>query len=102
MASFPNQKTVKIVKNAAGPFSQINNADMERAAQLLNYSEFKLFLYLAGNKQGYVLQLSPQDFLAHFEMSRSSYSKAVVALIEKGYLVEKGANFYEFYTQPRL
>ena len=101
MVSFPNQKRIRVKKSAAGPFLQINLEDLAQATQLLNFSEFKLYLYIAGNKKDYVFDLSPQDFLSHFPMSRSSYTKAVAALIEKGYLVKAGENFYDFYSQPR-
>ena len=102
MASFPNQKRIRVRKSAAGPFLQINLEDLAQATQLLNYSELKLYLYIAGNKKDYVFDLSPQDFLSHFPMSRSSYSKAVAALIEKGFLVEMGDSFYDFYSQLKI
>lgn len=102
MASFPNQKKIRVKKSAAGPFLQINLEDLAQATQNLNFSEFKLYLYIAGNRKDYVFDLSPQDFLERFPMSRSSYTKAVAALIEKRYLIAAGENFYDFYSQPKV
>jgi DNA-binding MarR family transcriptional regulator len=102
MASFPNQKKIRIKKNAAGPFLQINLEDLQLAAQSLTYTEFKLYLYLAGNQQNYTFDLSPQDFINKMGVSRSMYNKALPALIEKGYLVLVEGNFYDFYSRPKL
>lgn len=101
MASFPNQKKVVIDKNESAPFLQVNYEDLIAASQVLNFSEFKLFLYLASNRKGFALELSPQDFTERFGVSRASYNRAIARLIELGYLRHDHADSYHFNTNRR-
>ena len=58
-------------------------------------------LYLAGNADGFNLELSRQAFENATGYKKTAYSDAVNKLIQLGYIVHKGGNFYHFYTSPR-
>ncbi len=60
-----------------------------------------LYLYLASNKDNYNLALSPAAITAAIGMPRSTYHDQFQKLINKGYLVDKGKNHYEFYELPQ-
>ena len=99
--SYPNQKTVKINKSkATGNFLQVGKNEWQEASKKLTYCAFKLYLYLAGNADGFKLGLSPQAIENAIEMSNSSYHKVKKELISYGYLVEEEGNIYSFYTTP--
>lgn len=66
-------------------FSAVKD-DVLLAASELKECEFKLYIYLITNQEGYVLGLSRADVCARVNMSERSYTSAVNALIEKGYL----------------
>lgn len=101
MTTVPNQKVIHINKELKGSFVQLVIDDMAEAAQVLSPSAFKLYLYLAGNKTGYNLALSPQDFEAVYGVKVGTYRKAVTELAEKGYLINRCGNIWDFYTKRR-
>lgn len=102
MVTVPNQKVIHINKDLHGSFIQLVIDDMAEAARLLTPSAFKLYLYLAGNKPGYDMALSPADFEAVYGVKVGTYRKAVTELIEKGYLVNKSGNVWDFFTKRKV
>lgn len=59
MASFANQRTVKIHKPVYdGSFVQVSIDEWQEAFDLLTKSGFGLYLYCCGNMDGYKLELS--------------------------------------------
>ena len=100
--SFPNQKIVKIVKpKYKENFLQIGIDEWQQARKIMNYGEFALYLYLAGNANGFNLELSQQAFENATGYKKSTYNSAVARLQELGYLIHKTGNIYQFYTSPR-
>lgn len=99
--SVPNQKIVRIHKTKYKEnFLQISIDEWQAAVRKMNLSEFALYLYLAGNANGFNLELSRQAFENATGYKKTAYSDAVNKLIQLGYIVHKGGNFYHFYTSP--
>jgi biotin operon repressor len=61
-----------------------------------------LYLYLASNKNEYVLALSPAAIKKAIGMARSTYYDQLDKLIKKGYLVQTSGNGYEFYEVSQI
>ena len=102
MASFPNQRTVRIHKpKYEGNFVQIDINDWQEAFALLTRSGFGLYLYCCGNQDGYKLELSSAAVQNALRISDSSYRRAVEELLEKGYFIQNTTTKYDFYTSPQ-
>ena len=100
--SVPNQRIVKIHKpKYRENFLQIGIDEWQAAVKVMTKCEFALYLYLAGNADGFNLELSRQAFENATGYKKTAYSDAVNKLIQLGYIVHKGGNFYHFYTSPR-
>lgn len=97
--SVPNQKVVYIHKRKyTGNFLQIGIDEMRLAQQQMTYCEFVLYLYLAGNANGFKLELSQQAFENATGYKKTAYHNAVNKLIELGYLTQSYNYHYEFHT----
>ena len=100
--SVSNQRIVKIHKpKYRENFLQIGIDEWQAAVKVMTKCEFALYLYLAGNADGFNLELSRQAFENATGYKKTAYSDAVNKLIQLGYIVHKGGNFYHFYTSPR-
>ena len=96
-----NQKIVHINKHKyKDNFLQIGIDEWQEASKLLNYSAFKLYLYLAGNKDGYNLELSQKAVENATGIKKTAYHDSVKKLKMEGYLVEKQGNVFDFFTRP--
>lgn len=85
------QKAVRVIKaesNADNPYSIINKAALLKALNELPANSFKLWMYLAANKDGYEFGLSRQVVMETCGIAKNTYLNAVNTLIEKGYLVQ--------------
>lgn len=101
MKTYPNQKVIHIQKQKyVDNFLQVGNDEWQRAARELTGSAFKLYLYLAGNKDGYDLALSQKAVENATGLSKNTYHQAVKELSEKGYLSCMKGNVYAFSTTP--
>ena len=99
--SVPNQKVVYIHKRKyTANFLQIDIDEMRLAQQQMTYCEFVLYLYLAGNANGFKLELSQQAFENATGYKKTAYHNAVNKLIELGYLTQSYNYHYEFHTTP--
>lgn len=97
--SVPNQKIVVIHKaKYKDYFLQIGISEWQQALQEMNKCEFALYLYLAGNADGFNLELSQQAFENATGYKKTSYHAAVNKLLELGYLVHVHGNKYDFHT----
>ena len=97
--SVPNQKVVYIHKRKyTGNFLQIGIDEMRLAQQQMTYCEFVLYLYLAGNADGFKLELSQQAFENATGYKKTAYHNAVNKLIELGYLTQSYNYHYEFHN----
>lgn len=101
MQTFANQKVVTVYKQTCNRdhlYMTLNLQALERAAKVLSYGAFKLFIYFAKNQDGYCFALSSKDVTQNFGMSRSAYNSAIHELIKEGYLVQvaDNSNCYNF------
>lgn len=97
MTIYPNQKVITIHKDECNSdFLQINNLNWQIACSYLTYTAFKLYLYLASNKNGYMFALSYEAINNAIPMSRKSYDKAIGELKVCGYLKHVEGNDWEF------
>ena len=84
------QKVIRVIKaksNADNPYSIFNYAALQKAMKLPN-AAFKLWTYLAANKDGYEFGLSRTKVCEVCNIAKNTYLNAVNTLIEKGYLVQ--------------
>ena len=97
MKTYPNQKVIHIQKRTyEDNFLQVGNDEWQRAARELSGSAFKLYLYLAGNKDGFELALSQKAVEDTTGLSKNTYHRAVEELETKGYLSSTKGNVYVF------
>lgn len=100
--TFPNQRTIKINREAAKrDFLGIKNENWQAAARDLGAHSLMLYLYLASNADGYCLALSPVAVRQAIGMARSTYHDQFHRLVDKGYLVPSAGNTFEFYEVPK-
>lgn len=96
----PNQKIVEVDKeicNRENPYSAINLAAMNKAAQDLDAGAFKLWIYFAKNQKGYKFALSSKAIERDFGMKIKQYNNAIKKLTDKGYLVCIQGDIYKFH-----
>lgn len=84
---------------------------LNKAARDLKPNEFKLYLMLSENKDGYLAKVGPAVFAEKMGATGSdSFKTALQGLVSKGYCVRQGFAFcnsnicdfpYEFYQFPR-
>ena len=105
--SVPNQKMVHINRDMPekkeGNFLLIKKDNLYAAYRDLNATALCLYLYLAGNMNGYRFALSPKAIHEEMGMPVSTVKDQINVLIKKGYLVRRaeGSNIYDFYEAPR-
>lgn len=103
MPSYPNQRTIRIHREAARTdFLGIKNENWQSAARNLDYPAFVLYLYLAANKDDYELALSSAAVKNAVGMARSTYYDQFQKLVNQGYLVNSHGNTYDFYEVPPI
>ena len=85
-------------------FAEINCKAMGLAMIDLSNAEFKVWCYLAKNKAGVQLAISPAHALEYGGISRDTFQKAIRTLKEKKYLVPKdgSSNQFIFYEMPQV
>ena len=104
----PNQKIAVIhkdkIEKGEGNFLQIKKENMYDAYKDLNAHGLALYLYLAANREGYQLAISPAAINNNLGMPESTARDKINLLIEKGYLVlqKEGSNVYDFYEKPKV
>ena len=98
----PNQRVVTVHREPAkSDFLGIKNENWMYAARDLGAHALKLYLYFASNANNYTLALSPAAIRQAIGMARSTYQDQLENLIAKGYLVQTGANSFDFYEVPK-
>lgn len=105
--SYPNQRIVKVHRDMPGEkegnFLLIKKSNLYEAYRTLNATALCLYLFLAGNKDGYNFEYSPKAIHAEMGMPESTCRDQFKVLVEKGYLVPKheSSNIFDFYETPR-
>ena len=102
MATVPNQNVARINKencDKSNPYTMNNLSALQLAMNELTGNELKVWLYFAKNQNGFRLEVSPAEAVL-WGIPKSSFHKAFTGLKEKGYLVERSNNNYDFYDLP--
>ena len=99
MDTFSNQKIVIIDRTLIK--NKIPNEILFAAMNKLDHVAFKLWIYIIVQKQD-EFALSAVDFCKVSGKCRSTYKRAVIELIEKGYLrlIDEEKNTYIFEPSP--
>ena len=105
--SVHHQRIVKVHREMPGEnegnFLLIKKSNLYEAYRTLNATALCLYLFLAGNKDGFNLEYSPKAIHAEMGMPESTCRDQFKVLVEKGFLVPKheGSNIFDFYETPR-
>ena len=109
MRPIANQKKITIQKEVVEKESGKNRPYMiayvntiEKAAQELKNSAFKVYIYLLTNQNQFYFGLSPQDISNRYGISIDAARDGIKTLIQKGYLsaVNDSETEYIFYDSP--
>ena len=104
MATVPFQRRVVIHREKCErDFLQIKKENWFAANKDLEPYGLQVYLYLAGNRDGFTLELSQEAAEREAGIKKTSFHKYVNLMIEKGYLVQRGegSNVYDFYEKPQ-
>ncbi|MBP3427697.1 MAG: hypothetical protein J6M47_05500 [Clostridia bacterium] len=102
MASFPNQRDIKIHKpKYDGNFVSVDIYEWQEAYATLTRSGFGLYLYCCSNMDGFKLELSSAAVQNALRISDSSYRRAFEELLEHGYIIKKTNTKFDFFTTPQ-
>lgn len=90
-------------KEKEGNFLLIKKENLYAAYRDLNATALCLYLYLAGNKDGFDLAFSPKAIHNEMGLPESTCRDQFKVLVNKGYLVRRSdtSNIYDFYEIPR-
>ena len=100
----PNQKVVHVNRQKCDKnFLQISKENWYAANKDLEPYGLQLYLYIAGNRDGFDFALSQEAAEREAGIKKTSYHKYVNLMIEKGYLVprKENSNIYDFYEVPK-
>ena len=100
----PNQKVVHVNRQKCDKnFLQISKDNWYAANKDLEPYGLQLYLYIAGNRDGFDFALSQEAAEQEAGIKKTSYHKYVNLMIEKGYLVprKENSNIYDFYEVPK-
>ena len=102
----PNQRIIYIQRVSADlkkEFFKIGHSQLNKAAADLSGNAFKLYIYLADNKDCYKLELSSKHFIQWSGTSESTYDRAFKELKEKDYLIQatEKKNVYLFIEESK-
>lgn len=99
----PNQilitDTIKRPCNKGTLYTCINLDSLYTAMMRLHGEHFKVWCYFAENAEHYSFKLSSKDVCEKCNIGRDTFTKALTALKENGYLVETPGGF-AFYDWP--
>ncbi len=104
MATVPNQRIAVIHREKCErDFLQIKKENWFAANKDLEPYGLQVYLYLAGNRDGFNLELSQEAAEREAGIKKTSFHKYVNLMIAKGYLVQRGegSNLYDFYEKPQ-
>lgn len=102
-----NQRRVLVHRDMPGKdegnFLLIKKENLYAAYRDLNATALCLYLYLAGNKDGFDLAFSPKAIHSEMGLPESTCRDQFKVLESKGYLVRRNenSNVYDFYEIPK-
>lgn len=91
-----HRKNVK-TEETRQPFLAAYTSNLYEAMKRLNGTEFKVYLYLLSNKNGYSFDFSPQEVANKTGVCRDSARNAFDAMIHKSFIIPTLDGKYEFY-----
>lgn len=99
--SYPNQRKIKVKRyseRVQKDFFKISNRNLQIAMYNLKGNTFKLYCYLADNKNGYEMDLYPCDFQKIANVSYDTYKRSFNELLEQGFLLrhKSDSNIFMF------
>ena len=100
----PNQKVVHVNRQKCDKnFLQISKENWYAVNKDLGPYGLQLYLYIAGNRDGFDFALSQEAAEREAGIKKTSYHKYVNLMVEKGYLVprKENSNVYDFYEVPK-
>ena len=100
----PNQKVVHVNRQKCDKnFLQVSKDNWYAANKDLGPYGLQLYLYIAGNRDGFDFALSQEAAERDAGITKTTFHKYVQVLIEKGYLVprKENSNIYDFYEVPK-
>ena len=103
-ATVPNQKVVHVNRQKCDKnFLQISKENWYAANKALSPYGLQLYLYIAGNKDGFDLALSQEAAEQEAGIKKTTFHTYVKEMIAKGYLVprKENSNIYDFYEVPK-
>lgn len=103
MNTYYNQKVIHINKQKfSSNYLVIGNNEITAATNnIKEYATFKVYLYFAGNVDGYEFGLSRKKITEAYNISEKTYKKAINKLEELGYLIKReDEDIYDFYLTP--
>ena len=104
MATAPNQRKVIVHREKCErDFLQIKKENWFAANKDLEPYGLQVYLYLAGNMNGYNLEFSPKAIHEEMGLPESTCRDQFKVLVQKGYLVPKheDSNIFDFYERPK-
>ena len=100
--TYPNQRMINIHREVPKTdFLGIKNTNWMAASRALGAHALRLYLYLAANRDGYTLALSPAAIQEAIGMPASTYRDQFRKLQSLGYIENVYGNTYDFYEIPR-
>ena len=102
-----NQRRVLVHRDMPGKdegnFLLIKKENLYAAYRDLNATALCLYLYLAGNKDGFDLAFSPKAIRNEMGLPESTCRDQFKVLVNKGYLIRRNenSNVYDFYEIPK-
>lgn len=105
MVVYPNQRIITIKKvdinsNREILWGTVSRDALGKASETLNGNAFKIWTDLNLNQNGYEFALSSKDIEKRLGIKKGSYKKAILELIEAGYLRKTKGNHYDFCDLP--
>ena len=99
--SVPNQKVITIHQSTEVPFVKLGINEYQEAFRKMAPCTFAMYLYLAGNMEGFKLELSKAAFENATGYTKSSYHRAYKDLVNLGYIYEDNGSL-NFATSPKI
>ena len=101
----PNQKTIKITKENCdkhNKYTMINLDALQMAMRDLTNAQFKVWLFLAKNADGYDLELSPAEAAYYWGIKKNTMQETIRLFTKRGYLIPVNGShtYFEFHEIP--
>lgn len=106
MAKYANQFSIKkdgemVLKDADHPYAKISIESIDKALEELDGYEFKLYMLLYMNQEGFEWDFSPAHLEKAYAGTRKTWTKARKGLEDKGYLRESVGGKLVFDERPQ-